>query len=211
MLEIYPAPALDIVCQPVTNFDETLYTTLQAMREILEGCGALGIAANQVGAAVRVFLMNTAENDDDPPVVAAFINPEVTPEPFSERVNAKEACLSFPGVSEWVERDSAVCIRYQDHEGTFSERHLTGLLAVCAQHELDHLNGLTMLDRVSPLKRHMMMKDLARTLTKLAAKRHAAQQAEKLRREQVAKAQAALAAQKEDTEKTVLTSPTPNP
>lgn len=175
MLQIYPAHMLALECQPVqeADFGDKLDALVAEMRAILEQTGGIGIAANQVGVPLRVFLMNirdpgdTAEPAETGPGFMVFVNPVVQPV-GTGRVRCQEGCLSFPGVYEWIERPSAVAMRYQTQTGEVKEAHLEDTWAVCAQHEQDHLNGKTFLERVSPLKRKFMLKDLAQTLAKFS-------------------------------------------
>jgi peptide deformylase len=113
----------------------------------------VGLAAPQVGVGQRVIVVDDHEDDSQP---LALINPEIVE--FSDDLDrAEEGCLSIPGLREIVERPFAVTVRALDRDGVPMEIEAEGLLARILQHEVDHLDGILFLDRVSPLKRKMLL------------------------------------------------------
>jgi peptide deformylase len=168
MLLIYPSGRLAQKCKPVEDFSAPEFVqTVEDMTSVLTQTGGLGISANQtrlpdldVSPPPRVFLM--AVETKKTAGIAAFVNPTITCE--GEKSSSREGCLSFPGVFEFVNRHQSVTIEYQDLTGKKHKKRLTGSQAVCAQHEVDHLDGKTFLDRVSPIKKRMMLRDFQRVL-----------------------------------------------
>lgn len=170
----YPNPVLKQRCAPVTEFDDALGALIDDMLLTMDDADGLGLAANQIGEPVRIFTMSLpvasdrGEGDDgeggDDGAVEKFeiINPEI----ISRRgeIRFEEGCLSFPGVSESVKRSAFVRLRYQDRTGATIERDFHDLGAVCVQHEFDHLEGITFLDRLSRLKHRLAMRAYNRAM-----------------------------------------------
>ena len=121
-----------------------------------KGCG---LAATQIGVDKRIFVVDCA-GEDEPSQLMAFINPEIVETDGSQTWD--EGCLSFPGVSEEIKRAERVKMRALDRSGKPFELEADGLLAVALQHELDHLNGVLMIDKLNALKRRMMGRKLAK-------------------------------------------------
>ena len=157
----WPDPVLSQACAPVLAFDETLLALLDAMRATLLAAGGLGLAANQVGESVRVFIFDPrpAAETAHPSFIIECVNPVWT-SGWPATVSVMEGCLSFPGTSEYVPRAAQGRLDFQDRTGAQHTLELTGLPAVCAQHEIDHCDGITFLSRVTPLKRRLMLRDL---------------------------------------------------
>lgn len=124
---------------------------------MLENHG-IGLAANQLGLNVRVFVMGSHNIPDFPEPFAVF-NPVIT-EASEELVLDQEGCLSYPGLYLQVKRPAWVVAQYQDSKGNFNEIRVDGYLAKCFQHELDHLNGICFVDKVSQMKLNLAMKKL---------------------------------------------------
>ena len=147
-------PILNKVCRPVTNFDDRLATLLDDMRETMIAADGVGLAGPQVGMMRRLFIC--LDDRDLPEEVPAnyeykfieFINPEIL-ELSDEQVELYEGCLSFPGHNGAVTRPAAVKVRAQDRHGNWFELEAEDLLARCIQHENDHLNGVTIMDRAT--------------------------------------------------------------
>ncbi len=155
----YPDPVLKRVCEPVKDIDDGLRTFIADMAETMVAAKGVGIAAPQVGRAQRFFIEDiwwneTGEYDK----TLIFINPKITAFEGSQR--AQEGCLSLPGIREHVTRAQKVRIAAQDINAQPFELEAEGFLAVAIQHELDHLNGVLMLDKLSPLARKMAAKRL---------------------------------------------------
>jgi peptide deformylase len=146
----YPDPRLHKVAQPVTAFDDTLRALVADMLETMYESQGVGLAATQVDVHQRLVVMDTSEERNQPTVL---VNPEITW--FSEeRVKGEEGCLSVPGIYDGVERAVAVKVKAADEHGKLRELSAEGLMAVCVQHELDHLMGKVFVEYLSPLKRN---------------------------------------------------------
>lgn len=153
---ILPDKRLRLVSDPVSSFDSTLKTLVEDMLETMYHAPGIGLAAIQVAAPRRVVTLDVAKKDE-PRNPQVFVNPEVV-WASEERSVYEEGCLSIPQVNEDVERPARVTVRYQDLEGRAQEMHAEGLLATCIQHEIDHLNGVLFIDRLSKLKRDRIVK-----------------------------------------------------
>ena len=172
-----PAPSLKRISQPVEHFDDTLKTLVADMFETMYAAPGIGLAAIQVGVPLRVVVVDLQEPDEDAapescddggcghdhrPVKLnprVFINPEIF-DPSEEHSVCNEGCLSVPDIYADVERPAAVSLRWQDVDGTPHEEAMTGMMATCIQHELDHLEGILFIDHLSRLKRGMAIKKL---------------------------------------------------
>ena len=153
----FPDPALRVKAVKVDRFDKSLAQLADNMLETMYNEGGIGLAATQVGIAKRVVVMDLSEERNDPRV---FINPEVTPVGESCRDFA-EACLSVPGESAEISRPENVLIRYRDLQGEPHEANASELLAVCIQHECDHLDGKLFIDYLTLLQRQRIRKKLS--------------------------------------------------
>jgi peptide deformylase len=145
----FPDPRLRTVAKPVETFDSALQALIDDMFETMYEADGIGLAATQVDVHRRLVVMDLSEERDQPLV---FINPEVTTLEGGER-EYNEGCLSVPGFYEPVSRPENVIVRALDREGRAIEMRPEGLLAVCIQHEIDHLNGKLFVDYLSGLKR----------------------------------------------------------
>lgn len=150
----YPHPRLRIKAEPVTVFDESISQLIDDMFETMAEAQGIGLAASQVDVHQRVIVMDISDERDEPRI---YINPEIEVlEPGT--LPYDEGCLSVPGFYETVERPANVIIRALDRDGNAFEEEAVGLLAVCIQHEIDHLEGKLMVDYLSPLKRDRIRK-----------------------------------------------------
>ncbi len=157
----YPDSFLKKTAKPVTVFDDALRKLVQDMAETMYDEPGIGLAATQVGKDRRLFVMDVFYNKEDPeskkqPV--AVINPEII-DAVGESV-IEEGCLSVPEFRAEVKRSSQVRLRFQDLHQEVHELDAEELLAICIQHELDHLNGKLFIDRLPPLKRRMVQNKL---------------------------------------------------
>lgn len=152
----FPDARLRKIAQPVDQFDDNLKKLIEDMFETMYAAPGIGLAATQVNVHKRLLVMDISEEKDQPLV---FINPriEVRDEELGEM---EEGCLSVPGFYESVQRPAHVTIHAQDKEGKTFEMQAEGLLAVCIQHEIDHLDGKLFVDYLSPLKRQRIRKKL---------------------------------------------------
>lgn len=162
LLEIrtYPDPILKECCLYVSGEPEEtaeVKTLIQNMFITMYHHGGVGLSANQVGVNKRVFVMDTSNSGQKR---RAFVNPQMIE--FSEESRYKEGCLSFPNVFAFVKRAAKITVRAHDEEGKEFTLDLTGIDAVCFQHELDHLNGITFYDHLSVLQKNLIKKRIAK-------------------------------------------------
>ncbi len=158
----YPDPRLREPAKPVDTFDEELKVLVADMAETMYDAPGCGLAANQIGVDKRVFVIDVAD-EDEPSDLKVFVNPEIVSKDGNQ--SWREGCLSFPGVSEEVKRAKTVVVRAQDAEGNAFQLEADGLLAVAIQHENDHLDGVLMIDKFNALKRRMIGKKVARSVS----------------------------------------------
>jgi peptide deformylase len=151
----YPDPRLRTRAQPVDEFDGALARLADDMFETMYAAPGIGLAATQVNVHRRLVVIDVSSEKNDRRV---FVNPEILSREGSGTM--EEGCLSVPGVFDEIERASSVRARFQDLEGTVHELELDGLLAVCLQHEIDHLDGKLFVDYLSELKRERIRKKL---------------------------------------------------
>jgi len=145
----YPDPRLHKVAQPVSAVDARIRTLIDDMFETMYDAKGIGLAAIQVDVHERLIVMDVSEQRNQRLVL---INPELV-WASDERVLGEEGCLSVPGIYDGVERAERVRVRALDETGQAREIEADGLLAVCIQHEMDHLRGKVFVEYLSPLKR----------------------------------------------------------
>ena len=151
----YPDERLRTKATPIENVDDAIRSIIDDMFETMYDSQGVGLAATQVDVHKRLFIADCGEEEREPLV---FINPEIT---AKDGIFANdEGCLSFPGVYASVERAESITVKALDRNGEPFEMDATGLLAICIQHELDHLNGKLFVDYLSPLKRDRIRKKL---------------------------------------------------
>lgn len=161
-LVVFPDPRLRLVAAPVTAFDADLRALADDLLDTLRAAPGIGITAPHVGVAARVVVLDLGSGDPDPGhPVRILVNPRIlalsgTP------VSHAEGSISMPGISEEVERPAHVRVAYQDLAGAAHEVEADGLLGVCLQHEIDQLDGLFWLQRLSRLKRDRAVKRFAK-------------------------------------------------
>lgn len=160
----YPDPRLKKVAQPVTRFDERLRRLVEDMAETMYAAPGVGLAATQVDVHERVIVIDVSELKNE---LRVFINPEIV-WASDERIACEEGCLSVPGIYDEVERAAQVRVRAQDVAGNFFELDCEGLLAVCVQHEMDHLKGRVFVEYLSPLKQDRIRNKLRKRKTRAA-------------------------------------------
>lgn len=156
----YPDPKLHTVAKPVQEIDARIRTLVTDMLETMYDANGIGLAATQVNVHERVVVIDVSENRDEPLVL---INPTIT-WMSPERIKGEEGCLSVPGIYDGVERAAAIKVTAQDVEGKHQEIEADGLLAVCVQHELDHLMGKVFVEYLSLLKRSRIKTKLLKAL-----------------------------------------------
>ena len=161
----YPDPRLHKVAKPVEAADARIQALISDMLETMYEASGIGLAATQVDVHERLIVIDVSENRDQPMVL---INPELLWASDEKHVG-DEGCLSVPGIYDGVERANAIRVRAQDAQGQPREIEAEGLLAVCIQHEMDHLMGKVFVEYLSPLKRNRIKTKM------LKARRDAAQ------------------------------------
>jgi peptide deformylase len=148
----WPDPVLRMRAQEVEDFDDDLRRLVQRMRSLMVDANGVGLAGNQVGVLRRVFVFRAGEEDE----VVAAVNPRIL-EPSEERASDDEGCLSLQKVLVPVERHESLTLEAEDAEGALLRLQLSGLEARVVQHELDHLDGVLILDRTTPEARREAM------------------------------------------------------
>jgi len=151
----FPDKRLRKKALPVETVDESISALVRDMLETMYKAPRIGLAATQVNVHKRVVVIDISEEKDQP---LCLINPEILEKDGTEEMD--EGCLSVPGVFEKVSRAEKIRFKALDREGNPFEMEVDGLLAVCVQHELDHLEGKLFVDYLSPLKRHRAKKKL---------------------------------------------------
>jgi peptide deformylase len=163
----YPDPRLHKVAKPVTIFDERLKRLVADMAETMYAAPGVGLAATQVDVHEQLMIIDTSETCDN---LRVFINPEIVWASEEKQVY-EEGCLSVPGIYDGVERPERVRVRALDVEGKPFELEADGLLAVCIQHEMDHLKGKVFVEYLSPLKRNRIKTKLLKEERELLRER----------------------------------------
>ncbi|WP_343597825.1 peptide deformylase [Acinetobacter sp.] len=166
----FPDPRLRTIAQPVKEITDEIRQLVADMFETMYQAPGIGLAATQVDQHIQLIVMDISENKDQPLV---FINPKLTPL-TEEKQPYEEGCLSVPQIYDKVERPSRVKIEALNLSGEKIEIDAEGLLAVCIQHEMDHLNGKLFVDYLSPLKRQRArekVEKVVRQREKVAVKR----------------------------------------
>lgn len=144
----YPDPRLKKVAQPVTEFGPRVRALVADMAETMYAAPGVGLAATQVDVHERIIVIDVSETKD---ALQVFINPQIL-WASEETALCEEGCLSVPGIYDEVRRPARVRVRAQDADGTPFELDCEGLLAVCVQHEMDHLTGKVFVEYLSALK-----------------------------------------------------------
>ncbi len=153
-----PDPLLNQVCEPCETGDRSLKKLAKQMERVMYATDGVGIAAPQVGILKRLIVVETTPDDEDGarnPL--ALVNPEIIETWGDPEVN-DEGCLSCPGIYVPIERQPWARVRYQDFKGEEWEIESDGLLGRCLQHEIDHLNGITLFERATPIVRIKALK-----------------------------------------------------
>ncbi|MFK8052812.1 MAG: peptide deformylase [Woeseiaceae bacterium] len=159
----YPDPRLNLVSAPVTVFDDALGQLVDDLLETLYATSGIGLCAPQIGVQQRVLVMDLSEDHSDPHV---FINPEILN--LATPCMVEESCLSVPDYAGVIRRNADARVRFNDRHGESLERDLSGMSAVCLQHEIDHLDGKLFVENLSFLKRLFFNATAAKRLRKAA-------------------------------------------
>lgn len=152
----YPDPRLRTIAKPVTKFDDRIQQLVSDMLETMYDASGIGLAATQVDVHEQVVVMDLSEDHNEPMI---FINPEIEVLGEESRTH-DEGCLSVPGFYETVERPEKIRVKALNEKGESFELEPDGLMAVCIQHEMDHLNGKLFIDYLSRMKRDRIRKKL---------------------------------------------------
>ncbi len=156
-VRIYGDPVLRQKAAEVTAFDDELRRLVEDMRETMRAYNGVGLAGNQVGVAQRVAIVDVPL-DEDERAAYTLVNPAIVARSGSE--TGEEGCLSIPGIYEDVTRSLVVRVRARDEHGAPVEIEAEGYLARAIQHEIDHLDGVLFVDRLSPLRRQFLRRAL---------------------------------------------------
>jgi len=154
----YPDPRLRRACVEVKRFDDALRELIASMVETMYDAPGVGLAAPQVGEAIRLLVYDPERDDDGEHRPRVVINPEIVLREGS--VVGEEGCLSVPQFYGDVARAERIVVRFQDGDGTVHEEDHEGLTARILQHEIDHLDGVVFLDRMSALKRDILKRKI---------------------------------------------------
>jgi peptide deformylase len=149
----YPDPRLALPAQPVTVFDDALRELAQDLLETMHAAPGIGITAPHIGVSLGVVVLDLDGNDG----ARTYINPEIV-WASPEMIMHREGSVSMPGVNDDIQRHARVRISYRDADGNRQSEESDGLRAVCHQHEIDQLNGLFWIQRLSRLKRERLIK-----------------------------------------------------
>jgi len=157
----YPEPLLKQKSVPVTEFNDALKQLAEDMVETMYAAPGVGLAAPQIGVLKRLIVLDCSGSEEPADLLIA-VNPEIIGGE-GESVE-EEGCLSVPGYWASVKRTETATLRYQDTDGNVHERTADGLLAIGMQHEVDHLEGILFVDRLSPLKRSIFRKKFTKMM-----------------------------------------------
>ena len=149
----HPDPRLAIPARPVTEFDDTLRELARDLLETMHAAPGIGITAPHIGIFLRIVVLDLGSSDG----ARTYVNPEIA-WASSEMIMHLEGSVSMPGVNDEVQRHARVRIDYQDVDGVMQTEESDGLRAVCHQHEIDQLDGLFWINRLSRLKRERLIK-----------------------------------------------------
>ncbi|MEM9221949.1 MAG: peptide deformylase [Pseudomonadota bacterium] len=156
-IKILPDPVLRKVAEPISAVDERVRTLSDDMLETMYAAPGIGLAAPQIGILERIIVCDVITEEGAEPQPMVLINPVI--EGASEETDVyEEGCLSIPEYTEEVTRPARVRVAYLDRDGAAQKVEADGLLAVCLQHEIDHLNGVLFIDHLSRLKRERVVK-----------------------------------------------------
>ena len=155
-----PDPRLKIRAQPVRMVDAKVRRLMDDMLETMRAALGIGLAAPQIGVSSRVIVLDVAREGEEPQPMR-LANPEILWQ-SEELATNSEGCLSLPEHYADVTRPAEIRLRYLDYQNEARELHAKGLLATCLQHEIEHLDGILFVDHLSPVKRGMILRKLAK-------------------------------------------------
>ena len=158
-LVIYPDSILTRRSADILEIDGALYEFGQSMAETMYGSHGIGLAAPQVARNIRLITVDV-EQDGDPKSLMHLVNPVIVES--HGRTTYEEGCLSFPGLAAEVRRKKEIHLQAYDLDGNEVDLHADGLLSICIQHEIDHLNGVCFVDRLNAVKRKLVVREYLR-------------------------------------------------
>jgi peptide deformylase len=164
---IAPDKRLKQISEPVEVVDDNLRALMDDMLETMYDAPGIGLAAIQIGMPKRVIVMDLAKDDEEPDPLY-LVNPEIIWSSDDEIIH-EEGCLSLPEYYEDVTRPDEIKVRYLDYHGKAQELRCDDMLAVCVQHEMDHLEGILFVDHLTRLKRQMILRKLAKSKKLMAS------------------------------------------
>jgi peptide deformylase len=153
-IKTYPDPVLRKACKPIESIDDETLTLCDDMVETMRLAHGAGLAANQVGVSMRLIVLDSRSKKNETPII--LLNPVIV-EQDSEEIS-EEGCLSFPKFYEFVKRSKTVLVKGINIKGEPFEMECDGFIARAVQHELDHLNGVLLIDHLSPVKKDLFKK-----------------------------------------------------
>jgi len=166
-IRIYPDPVLREKTSRVERIDSSLDRLIADMVETMHAAPGVGLAANQVGVPIQLAVIDlSSREDEDCHPLLVIINPEILS--MEGSIVEEEGCLSIPDYAEKVKRATRVKVRAQDRKGVVFELEAEGLMAKALQHEIDHLNGLLFIDKLSPLKKSFFKRRYKKILAEMA-------------------------------------------
>lgn len=155
---VAPDPRLKVTAEPVKEVDAAIRRLMDDMLETMYAAPGIGLAAPQVGRAVRVIVVDVADKDE-PPAPYRMVNPEIVDASEALRIT-NEGCLSVPDFYADVERADTITVRYLDENGEHKTLAAEGMLATCIAHEIEHLDGVLFVDHLSLVKRNIILRKL---------------------------------------------------
>lgn len=157
----FPDPRLKLVAKPVETFDQQISKIFTDLIETMYAADGVGLAATQVNIQQRIFVMDLSDNKQQP---LCLINPRILQ--ANDTITWEEGCLSFPNIFAKVKRSANIMVEFHDLKGQIQQLEAKELAAVCIQHEIDHLDGITFYDHLSPLKQKMLRKKIEKQYDK---------------------------------------------
>ena len=149
----YPDKRLRTVAKPVKKINDTVNKLIKDMFDTMYNAPGIGLAATQVNSHQRIIVIDVSENQNDP---ISLINPEIIDK--SGEIESEEGCLSVPSYYENVKRANNIRVESLDQNGDIAQTNASGMLAICIQHEIDHLDGILFVDHLSKLKQKRLKK-----------------------------------------------------
>lgn len=160
----YPSKVLKQKSKKIQKFDNKLHELLDSMYPIMMNTNGIGLAAIQVGHAVKAMILNIPDEEDNQAVenLIEMINPVVTSQ--DGEITYQEGCLSVPSFYEDIIRSEHICVNYQDRDGNTKSLDANGLLSIAIQHEMDHLSGILFIDKLTSSRRRKFEKEYKKML-----------------------------------------------